>query len=219
MRLIGADGSQVGVVSLREALAAAEEAELDLVEISPDATPPVCKVMDYGKFLFEQKKQKAEQKKKQHRVQIKEIKFRPGTEDGDYQVKLRNLMRFLEDGDKAKITLRYRGREMAHQELGMEMLKRIEADLADYGAVEQFPKMEGRQLTMVLGPEKEEISRCWLVFIINQNTAVRQTSVPMRSYLQCLRSRYIAVVRQNASKKQRPVTSASMLKVEPSSPR
>ncbi|MBK8675999.1 MAG: translation initiation factor IF-3 [Cellvibrionales bacterium] len=154
VRLIGADGSQVGVVSLREALAAAEEAELDLVEISPDATPPVCKVMDYGKFLFEQKKQKAEQKKKQHRVQIKEIKFRPGTEDGDYQVKLRNLMRFLEDGDKAKITLRYRGREMAHQELGMEMLKRIEADLADYGAVEQFPKMEGRQLTMVLGPKR-----------------------------------------------------------------
>ena len=156
MRLIGADGSQVGVVSLREALAAAEEAELDLVEISPDATPPVCKVMDYGKFSLELKKQKAEQKKKQHRVQIKEIKFRPGTEDGDYQVKLRNLMRFLEDGDKAKITLRYRGREMAHQELGMEMLKRIEADLADYGAVEQFPKMEGRQLTMVLGPKKKK---------------------------------------------------------------
>lgn len=156
MRLIGADGTQLGVVSLREALATAEESELDLVEISPDAAPPVCKIMDYGKFLFEQKKQKAEQKKKQHRVQVKEIKFRPGTEDGDYQVKLRNLIRFLEEGDKAKITLRYRGREMAHQELGMEMLKRIEADLVDYGAVEQFPKMEGRQLTMVMGPKKKK---------------------------------------------------------------
>jgi len=156
VRLIGADGSQVGVVSLREAQAAAEQAELDLVEISPDAVPPVCKIMDYGKHLFELKKQKAEQKKKQHRVQVKEIKFRPGTEDGDYQVKLRNLIRFLEDGDKAKITLRYRGREMAHQELGMEMLKRIEADLVDYGAVEQFPKMEGRQLTMVMGPKKKK---------------------------------------------------------------
>jgi translation initiation factor IF-3 len=129
---------------------------MDLVEISPDAEPPVCKIMDHGKFLFELKKQKAEQKKKQHRVQVKEVKFRPGTEDGDYQVKLRNLMRFLEAGDKAKITLRYRGREMAHQELGMEMLKRIEADLADYGTVEQFPKMEGRQLTMVLGPKKKK---------------------------------------------------------------
>ena len=156
VRLIGADGSQVGVVSLREALTIAEQAELDLVEISPDATPPVCKVMDYGKHLFELKKQKNEQKKKQHRVQVKEVKFRPGTDDGDYQVKLRNLIRFLEDGDKAKITLRYRGREMAHQELGMEMLKRIEADLADHGAVEQFPKMEGRQLTMVMGPKKKK---------------------------------------------------------------
>lgn len=134
----------------------AEQAELDLVEISPDAEPPVCKIMDYGKHLFELKKQKAEQKKKQHRVQIKEMKFRPGTEDGDYQVKLRNLIRFLEQGDKTKITLRYRGREMAHQELGMEMLKRIETDLAEHGSVEQFPKMEGRQLTMVLGPKKKK---------------------------------------------------------------
>ena len=156
MRLIGADGGQVGVVSLREALTLAEQAELDLVEISPDAEPPVCKIMDYGKHLFELKKQKAEQKKKQHRVQIKEMKFRPGTEDGDYQVKLRNLIRFLEQGDKTKITLRYRGREMAHQELGMEMLKRIETDLAEHGSVEQFPKMEGRQLTMVLGPKKKK---------------------------------------------------------------
>lgn len=156
VRLISNDGKQVGVVSLQEALAMAEQVTLDLVEISPDAVPPVCKIMDYGKHLFELKKQKAEQKKKQHRVQIKEIKFRPGTEDGDYQVKLRNLIRFLEAGDKAKITMRYRGREMAHQELGMEMLKRIEADLADHGTVEQFPKMEGRQLTMVLGPKKKK---------------------------------------------------------------
>jgi translation initiation factor IF-3 len=143
-------------VSLREALTLSEQAELDLVEISPDAVPPVCKIMDFGKHLFELKKQKAEQKKKQHRVQVKEIKFRPGTEDGDYQVKLRNLMSFLEQGDKTKITLRYRGREMAHQELGMQMLKRIEADLAEHGTVEQFPKMEGRQLTMVLGPKKKK---------------------------------------------------------------
>jgi len=156
VRLIDAEGSQVGIVGLREALAAAELAGLDLVEISPDAEPPVCKIMDFGKHLFELKKQKSEQKKKQHRVQIKEIKFRPGTEDGDYQVKLRNLMRFLEAGDKAKITLRYRGREMAHQELGMEMLKRIESDLVDHGVVEQFPKMEGRQLTMVMGPKKKK---------------------------------------------------------------
>ena len=156
VRLIGADGEQIGVVSLREALTLSEQAELDLVEISPDAVPPVCKIMDFGKHLFELKKQKAEQKKKQHRVQVKEIKFRPGTEDGDYQVKLRNLMSFLEQGDKTKITLRYRGREMAHQELGMQMLKRIEADLAEHGTVEQFPKMEGRQLTMVLGPKKKK---------------------------------------------------------------
>ena len=156
MRLIGADGGQVGVVGLRDALTLAEQAEMDLVEISPDAVPPVCKIMDYGKHLFELKKQKAEQKKKQHRIQIKEMKFRPGTEDGDYQVKLRNLIRFLEQGDKTKITLRYRGREMAHQELGMEMLKRIESDLAENGVVEQFPKMEGRQLTMVLAPKKKK---------------------------------------------------------------
>lgn len=156
MRLIGADGTQLGVVSLREALATAEEAELDLVEISPDAVPPVCKIMDYGKFLFEQKKQKAEQKKKQHRVQVKEIKFRPGTEEGDYQVKLRNLVRFLQDGDKAKVSLRFRGREMAHQELGMELLKRVEADLAELGTVEQHPKLEGRQLMMVIAPKKRK---------------------------------------------------------------
>lgn len=138
-----------------EALAAAEEAGLDLVQIA-DADPIVCKIMDYGKKLFEEKKQKAEAKKKQKQTQIKEIKLRPGTEEGDYQVKLRNLIRFLTDGDKAKITIRYRGREMAHQELGMEMLQRIERDLEEYGVVEQRPKMEGRQLMMVVGPKKKK---------------------------------------------------------------
>jgi len=154
--LIGADGTQVGVVRLEEALQAAEAASLDLVEISPDAEPPVCKVMDYGKKLFEQKKQVAAQRKKQKQTQVKEMKFRPGTEEGDYQIKLRNLVRFLENGDKAKVTLRYRGREMAHQELGLEMLKRIEKDLAELGNVEQFPKMEGRQLTMVIAPKSKK---------------------------------------------------------------
>ena len=125
---------------------------MDLVEIAPDATPIVCKVMDYGKHIFEAKKDKAAAKKKQRRMHVKEMKFRPGTEEGDYQVKLRNLTRFLADGDKAKVTLRFRGREMAHQELGMKLLKRIEEDLAEMGAVELHPKMEGRQLTMVLAP-------------------------------------------------------------------
>ena len=154
VRLVGAEGEQVGVVSLTEALAAAEEASLDLVQIT-DTDPIVCKVMDYGKHVFDAKKQKAAAKKKQKRTQIKEMKFRPGTEEGDYQVKLRNLVRFLENGDKAKVTLRFRGREMAHQEIGMELLKRIEADLAELGAVEQFPKMEGRQLTMVISPKRK----------------------------------------------------------------
>ena len=154
--MIGADGEQVGIVSLDEALKAAAAASLDLVEISPDAEPPVCKVMDYGKKLFEDKKQQAAQRKKQKQTQVKEMKFRPGTDEGDYQVKLRNLVRFLESGDKAKVTLRYRGREMAHQELGMEMLKRIEDDLAELGQVEQYPKMEGRQLTMVIAPRSKK---------------------------------------------------------------
>jgi len=156
VRLIGADGSQVGIVRLEEAMEAANAANLDLVEISPDAEPPVCKVMDYGKKLFEQKKQVAAQRKKQKQTQVKEMKFRPGTEEGDYQIKLRNLVRFLEQGDKAKVTLRYRGREMAHQELGLEMLKRIEKDLEELGNVEQFPKMEGRQLTMVIAPKSKK---------------------------------------------------------------
>jgi translation initiation factor IF-3 len=156
VRLINADGEQAGIVSIEEALSAATAAGLDLVEISPDAEPPVCKVMDYGKKLFEAKKQQAAQRKKQKQTQVKEMKFRPGTDIGDYQIKLRNLIRFLENGDKAKITLRFRGREMAHQELGMEMLKRIEQDLEELGTVEQFPKMEGRQLTMVIAPKSRK---------------------------------------------------------------
>jgi translation initiation factor IF-3 len=140
-------------VSNAEAQAAAEAAGMDLVMMAEN-DPPVCKVMDYGKHVFESKKQKAAQRKKAKRTQIKEMKFRPGTEEGDYQVKLRNLVRFLENGDKAKVTLRYRGREMAHQEIGMELLKRVEVDLSELGTVEQFPKMEGRQLIMVIAPRK-----------------------------------------------------------------
>lgn len=154
--MIGAEGEQVGIVSLAEAKQAAADASLDLVLIVPDAEPPVCKVMDYGKHVFDAKKQQAASRKKQKQIQIKEIKFRPGTEEGDYQVKLRNLIRFLEDGDKAKVTLRFRGREMAHQVIGLELLKRVEADLAEHGTVEQFPKMEGRQMTMVLSPKKKK---------------------------------------------------------------
>jgi len=156
VRLIGSDGQQIGVVSIEEARRTADEAKLDLVEIAADAQPPVCRIMNYGKFLFEKKKQAAVAKKNQHQQQIKEIKFRPGTDEGDYQVKLRNLVRFLSDGDKAKVSLRFRGREMAHQELGMELLKRVETDLAEYGAVEQHPKMEGRQLLMVIAPKKRK---------------------------------------------------------------
>jgi len=151
VRLIDVEGEQIGIVSSREALEKAQEVELDLVEIVPHATPPVCRIMDYGKFLFEQNKKRGQAKKKQKQVQLKEMKFRPSTEEGDYQVKLRNLIRFLEDGDKAKITLRFRGREMAHQDIGRNLLKRIETDLGEYGIVEQYPKMEGRQLTMVFG--------------------------------------------------------------------
>lgn len=156
VRLIDANGEQAGIVSLEEAMSAAQAAALDLVEISPDAEPPVCKIMDYGKKLFEVKKQQAAQRKRQKQTQVKEMKFRPGTDVGDYQIKLRNLIRFLENGDKAKVTLRFRGREMAHQELGMEMLKRIEKDLEELGTVEQYPKMEGRQLTMVIAPRSKK---------------------------------------------------------------
>ena len=153
--MIGEDGNQVGVVRTREALEMAEEAGLDLVEIQPTAEPPVCRLMDYGRFRFDQKKKLNEAKKKQKQVQIKEMKFRPGTDEGDYQVKLRNLTRFLNEGDKAKVTMRFRGREHAHRELGLELLKRVEGDLADVSIVEQQPQMEGRQMVMVLGPKKK----------------------------------------------------------------
>lgn len=153
---MASDGSQVGVVSLQEALGAAQKETLDLVEISPDAEPPVCKIMDYGKHVFDIKKKVALQKKKQKQTQVKEMKFRPGTDQGDYDIKLRNLVRFLENGDKAKVTLRFRGREMAHQQLGMEMMKRVEADLIELAQVEQYPKMEGRQMIMVLAPRSKK---------------------------------------------------------------
>ncbi|ALO46275.1 translation initiation factor IF-3 [Pseudohongiella spirulinae] len=158
VRLVLADGEQKGIVTIEEARAEAAEAKLDLVLIAPDAEPPVCKIMDYGKHIFDIKKQKAASKKKQRKTQLKEIKFRPGTEEGDYQVKLRNLIRFLTDGDKAKVSLRYRGREMAHQHLGLELLNRIRKDLEEYGVVEQEPKMEGRQAVMVLAPTKKKKS-------------------------------------------------------------
>ncbi|MBX3706348.1 MAG: translation initiation factor IF-3 [Pseudomonadales bacterium] len=156
VRLIGPDGNQVGVVSRGEALESARRAGLDLVMISPDAEPPVVKVMDFGKHLFELKKVKAAQKKKQKQIQIKEIKFRPGTEEGDYQVKLRNLVRFLEEGDKAKISLRFRGREVVHPEIGMQLMSRVSKDLEPYGTVEAEPKFEGRQVVMVLAPKKKK---------------------------------------------------------------
>ncbi len=154
--MIGAEGDQLGIVPLAEALEKAQSASLDLVLMNGEAEPVVCKIMDYGKHLFDIKKTKAAAKKKQKQQQIKEMKFRPGTDIGDYKIKLRNLTRFLEDGDKVKISLRYRGREMAHQELGMEMMKRIETDLEELGTVEQYPKMEGRQLLMVIAPKKRK---------------------------------------------------------------
>lgn len=155
VRLVGAAGEQVGIVPIAEARAAAEAAKLDLVLIAPEADPKVCKIMDYGKHIFDLKKQKAANKKKQRRIHVKEVKFRPGTEEGDYQVKLRNLSRFLEDGDKAKVSLRFRGRELAHQHLGQELVQRIREDLSEFGTVEQEPKMEGRQIVMVLAPVKK----------------------------------------------------------------
>jgi len=154
--LIGADGQQLGIVSSREAKQIAFDSDLDLVEISPTAEPPVCRVMDYGKFRFENSKKLQAAKKKQKLIHIKEVKFRPGTDEGDYQIKLRNLIRFLTDGDKAKITVRFRGRELSHRELGMDLLKRIETDLLEHATVEQFPKLEGKQLSMTLAPKKKK---------------------------------------------------------------
>ena len=156
VRLVGSNGGQVGIVPREDALSEARNAGLDLVLIVPDANPPVVKVMDYGKHLFDLKKAKTAQRKKQKQIQVKEMKFRPGTEEGDYQIKLRNLMRFLDDGDKAKVSLRFRGREMAHPEIGLELLKRIETDLEEHGSVEAAPKFEGRQMTMVLSARKRK---------------------------------------------------------------
>ena len=142
-------------MSLDDALNMAYDADMDLVEVAPDSSPPVCRIMDYGKFLFEENKKRHAAKKKQKQIHIKEVKFRPGTEQGDYQVKLRNLTRFLTNGDKTKVTLRFRGREMAHQELGLQLLKRVEEDLNEIGTVEQFPRLEGRQMVMVIAPKKK----------------------------------------------------------------
>ena len=154
--MTGSEGEQLGIITLEEAKQIAFEADLDLVEISPNADPPVCRIMNYGKYQFERNKKLQAAKKKQKQIQIKEIKFRPGTEEGDYQVKLRNLTKFLNEGNKTKVTLRFRGREMAHRELGLELLKRVEKDLEELAAVEQFPKMEGRQMVMVLAPIKKK---------------------------------------------------------------
>ncbi len=156
IRLQGLEGEQLGIVSIRTALQMAEEAGVDLVEIAPTAKPPVCRIMDYGKFKYQEQKRAHEAKLKQKQVQVKEIKLRPGTDENDYQIKLRNMTRFLEEGDKVKVTLRFRGREMAHQEFGMRQLERIKADLETIGAVEQMPKMEGRQMIMIIGPAKKK---------------------------------------------------------------
>ena len=150
------DGEQLGIVNLRQALQMAEEAGVDLVEIAPTAKPPVCRIMDYGKFKYQEQKRAHEASLKQKQVQVKEVKLRPGTDENDYQIKLRNMTRFLEEGDKVKVTLRFRGREMAHQEIGMRQIERIKADLQDLATVEQMPKMEGRQMVMILAPSKKK---------------------------------------------------------------
>jgi translation initiation factor IF-3 len=155
IRLVGVAGEQLGIVSLQQAFQLAEEAGVDLVEIAPMAKPPVCRIMDFGKFKYQEAKRAHEAKLKQKQVQVKEVKFRPGTDENDYQIKLRNLKSFLSEGDKAKVTLRFRGREMAHQEIGMRQLERVKADLLEHAVVEQWPKMEGRQLIMVMAPKKK----------------------------------------------------------------
>ena len=154
MRVIDSEGEQAGVMGLRAAIDLAKEEGLDLVEVSPNAEPPVCRIMDFGKYLFEQNKKAQSAKRKQKQVHVKEIKFRPGTDEGDYKIKLRKLIEFLEDGDKTKVTLRFRGREMAHKELGAALLARVRDDLEEYGTVEQMPQMEGRQMIMVIAPKK-----------------------------------------------------------------
>jgi len=155
--LVGVEGEPLGIVSITEAMQKAEAAELDLVEIAPQAEPPVCRIMDYGKFRYSEQKKAHEAKLKQKQIQVKEVKFRPNTDDGDYAIKMRNLIKFLEEGDKAKVTLRYRGREMAHQEFGQRLLERVRNDLETTAVVEQWPKMEGRQLIMVLAPKKKDL--------------------------------------------------------------
>ena len=157
MRLVGEQGEQLGIVAVADALRMAEEQNVDLVEIAPMAVPPVCKLMDYGKFRYREQKKAHEAKLKQKQIQVKEIKFRPGTDEGDYKIKLGKLIQFLEEGDKAKVTLRFRGREMAHQEFGVRLLERVKADLEAVGLVEQFPKLEGRQMVMVLAPKKKGV--------------------------------------------------------------
>ncbi len=154
IRLIGAEGENVGVVSPARALEMAEEAGLDLVEISPNATPPVCKIMDFGKYKYETQKKEAEARKKQKIIEIKEVKFRPNTDTHDYEVKMRSVLKFLENGDKVKVTLRFRGREMAHQDLGRNLLERVAGDITEHGKVDNMPKMEGRQMVMMLSPSK-----------------------------------------------------------------
>lgn len=158
MRLIGIDGEQLGIVKTLDAQRMAEQDDVDLVEIAPNADPPVCRLMDYGKFKYQEQKRQAEARAKQKIIQVKEVKFRPGTDEGDYQVKLRNLKRFLDEGDKAKVTLRFRGREMAHQELGMRVLERVRDDLLEMAVVEAMPKLEGRQMVMVLAPKKKAVA-------------------------------------------------------------
>ena len=155
VRLVGVDNEPLGIVRIQEAMRLAFEADIDLVEIAPQAVPPVCRLMDYGKFRYQEQKRQNEAKSKQKQIQVKEVKFRPGTDDGDYQVKLRNCIRFLEEGDKCKITLRFRGREMAHQEFGVRLLERVRTDLDAVAAVEQFPKLEGRQMVMMLAPKRK----------------------------------------------------------------
>jgi translation initiation factor IF-3 len=155
VRLVGIEGEPIGIVRIEEAMRLAEESDIDLVEIAPTAKPPVCRLMDYGKFKYRESKKAHEAKLKQKQIQVKEVKFRPGTDEGDYKIKVRNLTRFLTEGDKTKVTLRFRGREMAHQELGMQLLKRVEADLKEVGSVEQWPKLEGRQMVMILAPKKK----------------------------------------------------------------
>ena len=156
IRLVGVDGEALGIMGVRQALALAEEAGVDLVEIAPMAQPPVCRIMDYGKFKYQEQKRQHEQKLKQKQIQVKEVKLRPGTDENDYQIKLRNMTRFLQEEDKVKVTLRFRGREMAHQEIGMRQIERIRTDLQDYATVEQMPKMEGRQMVMILAPSKKK---------------------------------------------------------------